>query len=76
MPIVAECQADGWLKRKWQVRRSGIASPLKHAMRDLNEEFKNLPSEDALADCARDTVLKDELLKKAGLLKARAASES
>ena len=44
-------------------------SPLKHTMRDLNEEVKSLPSEDALADCARGTALKEDLLKKAGLLR-------
>jgi hypothetical protein len=47
-----------------------IFSPLKHTMRDLDEEFQNLPSEDALADCARTTPLKDDLLKKAGLLRS------
>ena len=45
-------------------------SPLKHSMRDLNEEFKSLPSEDALADCARDTALKEDLLKRASLLRS------
>ena len=47
-----------------------IFSPLKHTMRDLDAEFRSLPSEEALADCARDTALKDDLLKTAGLMRS------